>query len=290
MTAYFPEGALIRAVQRERIVALSGARALFMQAAHPVAFVGFFSHTTALEDPHPRLARTALAVNTVIFGSETQAREVQRIVGGMHARVRGRLPEAVGPYPAGTEFRGDDPELLRWILACFIDSSYHHYERFVRPLGADERDALWRQWLRVGEIFGLGDGELPGSYAAHRAYMADMLASGRLVVTPRASELAREVILRPPLPAALLPLREAIGQLTIESLPPVLRRQFGFAPVPGRGIAVGAFARWLRAIGPLTPAAVREVPPILMPAEGRHYGEIVELATAMQQSGRTPRG
>ncbi|MBJ7471126.1 MAG: DUF2236 domain-containing protein [Solirubrobacteraceae bacterium] len=275
---FFAEDSLIREVQRERLVAISGARALFMQAAHPVAFVGFFSHSASVDDPHPRLARTALAVNTVIYGSERQAREVQEIVGSMHARVRGSLKEPVGPFPAGTPFRGDDPDLLLWILAAFIDSSYRAFERFVRPLSPAEREELWQQWRQVGEIFGLGEDDMPSSYAVHLEYMQGMLESGRLVVTDDARALSRRVILNPPLPAALLPLKELINQVTIDSLPGDLQRQFGFVPVPGRGLTLGALGTWWRLVaGPLAPSVVRHVPPFVMPAPGRGYAEIAEL-------------
>ena len=275
---FFPEGALIRQVQRERVVALSGARALFLQAAHPVAFVGFFSHSASLADPYPRLARTALAVNTVIYGSERQAREVQSIVGGMHARVQGRIPEAVGPFPAGTEFRGSDPALLQWILAAFIDSSYYAYERFVRPLSEPQREALWQQWRQVGEIFGIPSDVMPASHSEHRLYMEEMYVSGQLVVTPHARELAREVILNPPLPLALQGVKEAVNQFIVDSLPRDIQRQFGFLPLPGRGLATGAVARWLRHVGnPLAPDVVRYVSPAMMPAAGRDYAQIVAL-------------
>lgn len=275
---FFPEGSLIREVQRERLVALSGARALFMQAAHPVAFVGFFSHTAAAEDPHPRLARTALAVNTVIYGSEQQAREVQQIVGAMHARVRGTLKEDIGPFPAGTPFRGDDPELLLWILAAVIDSSYRAFERFVRPLSEVEREELWQQWRRVGEIFGLEAGDMPSTYAVHLQYVDAMLRSGYLVVTDDARELARRVILNPPIPPFLLPVKELINQLTIDSLPGDLQQQFGFVPVPGRGLTLDALGLWWRLIAaPVAPEVVRFVPQFVMPKPGRGYSEIASL-------------
>lgn len=281
---YLPEDSLLRAVQRERTVALSGARALFLQAAHPVAFEGFFRSSASIENPHPRLARTALAVNTVIFGSERQAREVQEIVGSMHARVRGRTRESVGPFPAGTPFRGDDPALLRWILEAFIDSSYRAYERYVRPLSGSEREELWQQWRRVGEIFGLGPADLADSYDGFQQSVRRMLTSGQLVVTPQARELSRRVILNPPLPAAMLPIKELVNQITIDSLPSDLRRQYGFAPVPGRGLAHAAFSLWMRQVGtPLAPRVVREVPEHVIPGPGRNYAEIVE--TVAQQLG-----
>ena len=53
---YFDEDSMLRRVHRESVVALSGPRALLMQAAHPVAFAGFFAHTGALDEPYERLA------------------------------------------------------------------------------------------------------------------------------------------------------------------------------------------------------------------------------------------
>ena len=277
-TPFFPEGSLIREVQRERLVALSGARALFMQAAHPVAFIGFFGHTQHGEDPHPRLARTALAMNTVIYGSERQALEVNAIVSQMHARVRGTLSEAIGPYPAGTEFRGDDPELLMWILGAFVDSSYLAFERYVRPLSAGEREELWQQWRKVGAVFGLLPTDMPSTYGVFREYIDAMVESGLLIVTDEARDVARRVILNPPIPAALAPVKELVNQLTIESLPSDLRAQFGFAPVPGRGLALGALGEWWRLIArPLAPEVVRYVPDFVMPTPQRGYSEIATI-------------
>lgn len=277
-TPFFPEGSLIREVQRERLVALSGARALFMQAAHPVAFIGFFGHTAHGENPHPRLARTALAMNTVIYGSERQALEVNEIVSRMHARVRGTLDEAVGPYPAGTEFRGDDPDLLLWILAAFVDSSYLAFEKYVRPLSSAEREELWQQWRLVGAVFGLLPDEMPTTYGLFRDYMRGMVDSGLLVVTDEARDVARRVILNPPIPPALLPVKELINQLTIDALPGDLRSQFGFAPVPGRGLALGVLGQWWRHVArPLAPDVVRYVPDFVMPTPRRGYSEIAQI-------------
>ena len=45
---YFEDDAPIRRVNRELIVAFSGARALLLQAAHPVMFEGFYDRTTGL--------------------------------------------------------------------------------------------------------------------------------------------------------------------------------------------------------------------------------------------------
>ena len=48
---------MMRRVHRERALALSGQRALLMQAAHPLAVFGLLAHSSALEEPYERLAR-----------------------------------------------------------------------------------------------------------------------------------------------------------------------------------------------------------------------------------------
>ena len=47
----FHDDSMLRTVIREQVVGLSGPRALLMQAAHPVAFAGFFAHTGASTSP-----------------------------------------------------------------------------------------------------------------------------------------------------------------------------------------------------------------------------------------------
>ena len=76
------------------------------------AVSGLLAHSTAVDDPYERLARTAQVMGTIGFGERAEANRVTRTVRAMHKRVNGRLRQAVGPYPAGTPYRADDPELL----------------------------------------------------------------------------------------------------------------------------------------------------------------------------------
>src|SRR3954465_4203013 len=113
----FADGSMLRRVHREWAVALSGPRALLMQAAHPVAFEGFFAHTGALDEPYERLSRTAEVMDTIAWGTREKAERVTRRVRAMHSRVSGVLDRPAGPYPAGTPYAADDPVLLLGILA-----------------------------------------------------------------------------------------------------------------------------------------------------------------------------
>jgi uncharacterized protein (DUF2236 family) len=257
----FTDDSPLRQVVGDRMTGLSGPRALLMMAAHPVAFEGFFAHTGALDDPYARLQRTAVVMNAVAFGPREEAERLTRRVRAMHARVRGSLSEDVGRFPAGTPYRGDDPELLLWILASLADSAMLVYSKYVRRLDAEERDALWQDYRVVGRHFGLAGGDMPADADAFDAYMDAMLASGDLHVSDRARELATDIVLRPPVPPHLRPLLELVNQVTFGLLPPSVRRMYGFSWDPIRALALHGGAEYLkRVVVPVLPERVRMLP------------------------------
>src|SRR3954452_24413106 len=111
---YFTDDSMLRRVQREFVVAFAGPRALLMQAAHPVAFAGFFASTTALEDPYPRLERTGRGPTAGAGGRRGGAAAGAGAVRRCPGRMKGPGREPVGCFPKGTPWRADDPELLLW--------------------------------------------------------------------------------------------------------------------------------------------------------------------------------
>jgi uncharacterized protein (DUF2236 family) len=243
------------------VTALSGPRALLVMAAHPVAFAGFFAHTGALGDPYARLARTARVMDAIAFGSRTEADRATRRVRAMHRRVRGVLAEPAGRFPAGTPYRADDPELLLWILAALAESALLVYRKYVRALSRGEQDALWSDYRLVGRQFGLRERDMPTDIEAFEAYMARMYASGDLVVTPAARELAIEVVLRPPVPLHLRPVRDVVNQVTVGLLPAGIRRQYGFSWDPVRSVALHGGAEYVRRVlVPVLPERLRRLP------------------------------
>jgi uncharacterized protein (DUF2236 family) len=256
----FTDDSMLRRVIREQVVGLSGPRALLMQAAHPVAFAGFFAHTGALDEPYERLARTAQVMDLIAFGPKVRAQRATRRVRAMHGRVRGTLPEPAGRYAAGTPYAADDPELLLWVLATLADSAVLTYERYVRSLASAEKEALWADYRVVGREFGLRDDQMPADWFAFRLYMERMVDGEDLHVTDEARELAIQIVMRPPVPLRMRPVLELVNQITIGLLPPRLRREFGFAWDPVRAVAVrGGAAYTKRLLVPFLPERLRLV-------------------------------
>ena len=256
-SSFFTNESMIRRIQRESVVGLSGPRTLLMQAAHPVAFAGFFAHTGALDEPYERLNRTARIVELVVFGPREEAERATRRVRAMHRRVRGELTKPAGRFPAGTPYAANDPALLLWILATLVDSGLTVYQRYVRALTRDERDAYWHDYRVFGRMFGLRERDMPASIEAFEDYVEHTVRHD-LKVTDEARALAVQIVLRPPVPLHLRPLLEAANFVTIGLLPPRIRRQYGFRWDPLRGLALRGHTEYAkRLLVPFLPGRIR---------------------------------
>jgi uncharacterized protein (DUF2236 family) len=259
----FQDGSMIRRVHRERALALFGPRALLMQAAHPLAVAGLLAHSSALDEPYDRLARTAELMDTITFGSREESERLTRRVRAMHSRVQGELREPVGPYPAGTHYRADDPELLLWVLFTLIDSALVVYRKYVGSISRREEALLWEDYKVVGGLFGLERAAMPSTLGDLDAYRSAMFDGESLHVNEWARKRAREIVLEPPVPTALRPLVEAVNFTTITLLPDRIRDEYGFAklpPVAVRRAIVGAGAEYLRrGVIPFLPRPLRLV-------------------------------
>jgi uncharacterized protein (DUF2236 family) len=258
---YFDNHSMLRRVHRERVIALSGPRALLMQAAHPLAVAGLLAHSSALEEPYDRLARTAHVMHAIAFGTRAEANEASRRVRAMHRKVRGRLRQPAGRFPAGTEYRADDPELLMWVLFTLVDSGLVVYRTYVGEPSRDDEAAYWTDYRTVGRLFGLRADEMPRTLADLDDYRRSMLDGDTLAVTEWAREHARAIVLDPPVPLAARPLVETANFVTIALLPDRIREQYGFSPVPPafvRKALVRAGGEYVkRGVLPFLPARVR---------------------------------
>jgi uncharacterized protein (DUF2236 family) len=219
---------MARRVHGERSVGLLyGQRALLIGALEPLTYTGTMLSTRARDFPFARLAHTAKVQETVLLGTRAEADKALAAVHRLHERVRGELPAEAGAHPAGSTYSAFDPELMLWTLAVIADSGRAMYETMVRPLGEEEREALWRDYVRFGELFGLPRRAVPASYREFSAWWEEKLASPGLHATDHALEVAPLVAFRQPVP------RSARGNIAVQNLvikgtlPPRVREIFG---------------------------------------------------------------
>ncbi len=261
---HFSDQSMLRRVHRERAIALSGPRALLMQAAHPLAVTGLLAHSTAMDEPYDRLARTAETLSTIGFGSREDADRVTAHVRQMHTRVKGTIKEPVGRYPAGTPYRADQPDLLLWVLFTLVDSGVVVYRKYVGAMSREEEAAYWEDYKVVGELFGLDRADMPGTLADLDDYRREMLEGDTLLVTDWARRRAREIVLEPPIPWMAQPLLQTANFITIALLPDRIRDEYGFLPLPPapvrKAVVAGGAEYVKRVLIPFLPERLRLVP------------------------------
>ena len=197
---YFPAGrSMLRRVHEQRIVGLLyGQRGLMVGAVDPVVTVGTFMSTSGAAKPFDRLVRTARVFEKTFFGTREEAdRELAR-VHRLHQRTKGELDQPAGPYPAGTAYDALDPKQMLWTLACIADSGQTLYEQLARPLTPSEREALWQDYRRWGELFHLDRSHTPETYPEFRSWFDGRIASDEVYLTDEAREIGHIVGLEIP--------------------------------------------------------------------------------------------
>ncbi len=278
---YFPRGeSMARRVHGERSVGLLyGQRALLIGALEPLTYTGTMLSTKAGDRPFERLVRTAKAQETIFLGTKEEADRILARVHNQHQRVAGTLDEDAGPHRAGAAYSAFDPELMLWTLAVIADSGRAMYETMVRPLAAAERESLWQDYLRFGELFGMPREAAPATYAEFAAWFEAKLRSPDLHATPHALEFAPVVAFEQPVPSGAR-LNLAAQNLIIKgTLPPRVREIFAIPWGPRHEAAFRSLALTHRKAHHLLPHGVRR---------GRNDAFFDVVAIGERRRGGTP--
>lgn len=253
---YFPRRtSVLRQVHEQRAVGLLyGQRALAIGACNPLNFVGTAEHTRSRATPFRRLAHTGKWFEEVFFGSRQDADRVLTSVAAMHDRVHGELSSDAGAHaPAGTPYSAWDPALMLWTIAVAADSALRFYELLVRPLGAEERERFWQDYLLFGELFGLPQDAAPASFGEFREYWHERLSSPELHLTAAARHMGHAVAFEIPMPVHMQPAKRVHDLLMLGSLPTRVRELYALDFRPAQAAAFASTARALRAARPLAP-------------------------------------
>lgn len=253
----FPPDTVTWRLHTEPILWVAGLRAVLLQATHPAAMAGVLQHSDFRADPWRRLFRTADYVATVVYGSRAEVEQAGARLRGIHRTVRGIDPVT------GHGYRADDPQLLRWVHCCEVESFLTVARRAGVPLSDADADRYYAEQRRAAEVVGLDPARVPGSQAEMAAYFDAVRP--RLRVDRRVREIALFVV-APPMPTwlqLLTPARPAwaaIGALAFASLPRWCRRMYA---APGLSLAdplVTGQLRLLRGALGLLPDSLHEGP------------------------------
>ncbi|HET9947633.1 MAG TPA: oxygenase MpaB family protein [Longimicrobiales bacterium] len=252
-------------INGERLTVLGWGRAVLLQFAHPLVAAGVAEHSRFDTGPAALLGRTRRTLEAMLaftFGPEPRARAAADRINAIHDRVHGTLAEPAGVYPAGQPYSAHDPELLAWVHATLIDSVLLAWEVFVGPLTREEKDRYCLEATAMGPRLGVPAEDLPATSEALEAYLREMVASGRICVTPTARDLAARLFSPPlgPLGPVGRPVVELLRLAAVGLLPAPIRAAYGFAWDAGRERALRTLAALVRGARRLAPRALREWP------------------------------
>jgi uncharacterized protein (DUF2236 family) len=261
---YFgPESVIRRLGNSPLLPLLGGGPAALLQVAHPLVAAGVAEHSDYRNDLWRRFVETLRALYFIVYGSREEADRAGAVVQAVHRTVRGRLDHRMGPFPAGTPYAADDPDLMLWVHATLVETSLAVHRRFISRLTTAEVEDYYRDMAVVGRIFGMPPDVIPPTLAEFRAYFAAELASGRIVVTPEAREVAA-AIKHAPFPFPLRWVGPAQRLSAGAFLPEPIRGEYGLAWGPLRAVALGLAGRSLRlGAAPLFAATARLKTPAL---------------------------
>lgn len=255
---YFPPGSMLRRVQSERAVGLLyGQRALMVGSLQPLAFIGTTQRSKAHKRPWRRLTQTAEFFEAVFFGTREEADRALAITEKMHHKVRGEIPDAAGPFPAGTSYSAFDQELMMWVVAPMYDSAAALYDLLVKPLSVDERERLWQDYLRFGELFGMRRKDAPATVAELDAWWEERRTSDQIFLTDAARAVGRSIGTRIPVPMYAKPPMRAANLVLLGSLPSWVREEYGISWSDPEERAFRAVTAASRAGRLVTPRVVR---------------------------------
>jgi uncharacterized protein (DUF2236 family) len=245
-----PESVMWR-ISRESVTLLGGRATVLMQLAHPLVAAGVAEHSDFRSDPLGRLRRTLDTMYTIVFGTVEEAEAAAASVAAVHRKVSGTASD-------GRAYSAQDPHLQLWVHATLVDSSVRVYEMFVAPLKETQIADYYEETKVVGRLFGIPEEFLPPTYAELVQWMDDMIATGEVVVTDLARDLA-EPILRP---LRIVPkvLSERSALVTPALLPEPIRTGYGLKLGWPRNALLTAGGRAGRMLVPRLPGILRNHP------------------------------
>jgi uncharacterized protein (DUF2236 family) len=270
---YFGPDSVSWQVHREVTVLFGGARAVLMQAAHPLVIAGARETGFYERNPWRRLQRTLVLTYTITFGSKAQADAAAERINDVHARVRGVDPVTGLPYD------GLDPGLLLYVHACLVESALLFEALTVGRLDDGGRQRFHEEQMLAAEMVRIPRELIPPTVPELRGYLRDVYRSGILRSTEAAARVAA-LFRDPPREAEWRPVLRGVSRLAFGTLPPEIRRVYRVEVGAVRREAMRASFGASRLLRPLLPPRYRFIAPYQERLRGRSVHTPVDEVTA----------
>lgn len=204
-------------------LAVGGVAAVILELAEPRVRTGVWDHSTFRTDPLARMQRTGEATLITTYGPTKAAEARVAMVTRMHDRVGGVTPE-------GQAYRALEPELMTWVHVTASWGFLYAYDRYVAPLGADEKDRHFAEGGRLGRLFGAP--EPPSDVVGVEGWFDRMRP--KLAAHPIIDEFLGIVATTSPLGLAGRAIQPLVVEAAIDLLPADIRGKLGLRSRPLR--------------------------------------------------------
>ena len=251
---YFGPQSVSWQVHREVTVLFGGARALLMQAAHPLVVAG--ANQTAMYERNPwkRLQRTLILTYTMTFGTKAEAHAAANKINEVHTRINGIDPTT------GKRYDALDPELLLYVHACLVDSAILFEQLTVGRLNDDGRQRFHEEQMLAAELCLVPRADIPPTWQGLRSFLADFDDRGELQVTEGARRVL-DLFFDPPAEADWRPVLRGVSRLAFGTLPGHIREMYAVPFGPSKRAAMRAAFPLIRTTRPLLPPKYRFIAP-----------------------------
>jgi uncharacterized protein (DUF2236 family) len=236
----------IHTVHTDASMFIGGMRALLLQSLHPLAMAGVAQHSDYKADPWGRLQRTADFLATTSFGPADIAEQTIARIRKVHSYVHGTASD-------GRPYSASDPHLLRWVHVAEVDSFIASHRAYgVEKLSEATYDGYVEDMAVIARKLGVT--APPTSVQGLRDQL--FMFRGELHATPESRDVARYLLLTPPLPLTTRIPYSLISAAAIAILPAWARAdlRLPYLPVTERallrpiGQAITSTIRWATAI------------------------------------------
>jgi uncharacterized protein (DUF2236 family) len=247
-----------RRINAERMVLFGWSRSILLQVAHPLIAAGVADHShfrSGARMAVSRLRGTIRSMLALAYGDAAAYARSIATIRAIHTRVHGRLRRSTGVFPAGAPYSAEDPALVLWVHATFLESAVLVYERLVAPVSQADRDAYCDEAAGVALALGARAHDVPRTWEALEQYLQTEYASGRIVVGDDA-RLVADAVMFPPLSLITGVPAWFNRVMTLGLLPPAIRDQYRYRWDERRGRQFERTVGSMRAVRQVLPRAL----------------------------------
>ncbi len=231
---------------------------LLLQVAHPTVGAGVRDFSDFERRPWNRLFGTLDYLLVLHYGG-ADAVSMGRRLRALHKRFK-------GVKPGGERYYALEPSAYAWVHATLLDAYVSGHARFGRPMRREQVERFYREYVGLGRLVGVRDGDLPCDWNGFRSYFDEVVAR-RLTHTESVDRVLRAVgtVALPEVPllaeiawkAVRVPAHRALYVCSVGLLPQDLRARLGIGWSRREELEFRAIGAASRSLTPLMPRALK---------------------------------